>query len=162
MTASGWVSAGRTKLPTLTLAALIGLDGADQDIGLRPGVVDIDLRGRALGDEVVVALKIALRALELGLVLCQHAFGLLDLGVDLARVEREQQIAFIDLGAILEMDGDDRGLQARFQRHAGNRRHHSDRIDVDRHRLALSLGKLDRDQPRSRRRLRAGAPAHPG
>ena len=185
MTASGAVSAGRTKFPILTLAALIrpengarmagialldlqivqcglvGLDGADQDIGLGLGVVDVDLGGGALADQVVEAFQVALRAVELGLILREHALGLLDLGVDLAGIEGEQQIALVDLGAVLEMHGDDGGFQPRLQRHARNRRHRSDRIDIDRHRLALGLGQLDRDHARTLRALRAGAGAHP-
>ena len=91
--------------------SLIGLDGAGQDVGLRPGIIDIDLRGGALGDEIGEATEIALRALELRLIPGQHPLGLFDLGVDLAAVEREQQIAFVDLGAVLEMHRDDRGFQ---------------------------------------------------
>ena len=64
---------------------LIGLDGRRQDVGLGFGVVDIDLRGRALADEVGVAAQIALRALELRPVPGERAFGLFDLGFDLAR-----------------------------------------------------------------------------
>ncbi len=64
---------------------LIGLDGADQDVGRRLGVVEIDLGGRALADQLAVATEIALRAFELGLIPDKHAFGLFDLGVDLAR-----------------------------------------------------------------------------
>ena len=130
---------------------LIGLDGAGQDVGLGLGVIDIDLRGGALADQIAVAADVALRAFELGLILGQHALGLFDLGVDLARVEREQQIAFVDLGAVLEMHRDDGGFEPRFQRHAGNRRHHSDRVDIDGHRLALRLGQLDRDHARALR-----------
>ena len=48
---------------------------------------------------------------KLRLVAGQDALGLFDLGVDLAAVEREQQIAFVDPGAVLEMHGDDRGFQ---------------------------------------------------
>ena len=140
---------------------LIGLDGAGQDVGLGPGVVDIDLRGRTLGDEIVVAAQVALRALELRLVLGEHAFGLLDLGVDLAAVQREQQIAFVDLGAVLEMHRDDGGLQPRLQRHAGDRRHHSDRIDIDGHGFALRLGQFDGNHPRPLRTLGVAAAAHP-
>ena len=140
---------------------LVGLDGADQDIGLGLGVIDVDLGGRALADQVAVAPEVALRAFELGLILRQHPLGLLDLGVDLAGVEGEQQIAFVDLGAVLEMDRDDGGFDPRLQRHARNRRHRSDRIDVDRHRFAFGLGQFDRDHPRALRSLRAGAGAHP-
>ena len=128
---------------------LIGLDGAGQDVGLRPGVVDIDLRGRALADQIVVAAQVALRAFELRLILGEHALGLLDLRVDLAAVEREQQIAFVDLGAVLEMHRDDGGLQPRLQRHAGDRRHHPDRVDIDGHGLALGLGQFDGNDPRA-------------
>ena len=140
---------------------LIGLDGAGQDVGLRLGVVDIDLRGGALGDEVVEAAEVALRALELRLVSGEHALGLLDLGVDLAAVQREQQIAFADLGAVLEMNRDDGGLQPRLQRHAGDRRHHSDRIDIDGHGFALRLGQLNGNHPRPLRALGVAAAAHP-
>ena len=140
---------------------LIGLDGAGQDVGLGPGVVDIDLRGRALADEIVVAAQVALRALELRLVLGEHALGLLDLGVDLAAVQREQQIAFVDLGAVLEMHRDDGGLQPRLQRHAGDRRHHSDRVDIDGHGFALRLGQFDGNHPRPLRTLGVAAAAHP-
>ena len=140
---------------------LIGLDGADQDFGLGLGVIDIDLRGRALGDEIVVAAEIALRALELGLVLGERPLGLLDLGVDLARVERKQQIAFVDLGAVFEVDRDDGGLDSRLQRHAGNRRHRSDRIDIDGHELALRLGQFDRHRARALRSLGTGAATRP-
>ena len=64
---------------------LIGLDGGVQDIGLGLGVIDIDLRGGALGDEIGVAADVALRAFELRLVLGERALGLLDLRIDLAR-----------------------------------------------------------------------------
>ena len=141
--------------------SLIGLDGAGQDVGLRLGVIDIDLRGRALGDEIGEAAEVALRALELRLVAGEHALGLLDLGVDLAAVQREQQIAFADLGAVLEMHRDDGGLQPRLQRHAGDRRHHSDRIDVDGHGFALRLCQLDGNHPRPLRALGVAAAAHP-
>ena len=99
-------------------------------------------------------------AVELRLIPGEHALGLLDLGVDLARVEGEQQIALVDPGAVLEMHRDDGGLDPRLQRHAGNRRHRPDRIDIDRHRLALGLGQFDRDHARTLRSLRTGA-AHP-
>jgi hypothetical protein len=91
--------------------SLIGLDGAGQDVGLRPGIIDIDLRGGALGDEIGEAAEVALRSLELRLIPGQNPLGLFDLGIDLAAVEREQQIAFVDLGAVLEMHCDDRGFQ---------------------------------------------------
>ena len=45
----------------------------------------IDLGGRALADQIAVTPEIALRAFELRLILGEHALGLLDLGVDLAR-----------------------------------------------------------------------------
>ena len=135
---------------------LIRLDGADQDIGLGLGVIDIDLRGGALADQVAVTPDVALRAFELGLILGEHALGLLDLGVDLTRVERKQQIALVDLGAVFEMHRDDGGLDPRFQRHAGDRRDRSDRIDIDRHRLAHRLGQFDRDHARPRRSLHTG------
>ena len=105
---------------------MIGLDGADQNIGLGLGVIDIDLGGRALDDEIGIAPEVALRALKLRLILGQHALGLLDLGIDLTCIEREQQVALGDLGAVLEMHGDDGGLKTRFQRDAGNRRHRPD------------------------------------
>jgi len=76
---------------------LIGLDRAGQNIGLGFGIIEVDLRGGALADQIAIAPDIALRALELGLILGEHALGLLDLGVDLTRVEGKQQIAFIDL-----------------------------------------------------------------
>ncbi len=140
---------------------LIGLDGADQDIGLGLGVVDADLGGGALADQVVEALDVTLRALELRLILRQHPYGLLDLGVDLPRIEGKQQIALVDPGAVLEMHGDDGGFQPRLQRHARNRRHRSDRIDIHRYRLALGRGQFNRNHPRTLRALRTGAGAHP-
>ena len=140
---------------------LIGLDGAGQDVGLGLGIIDIDLRGGALADEVVEAAKVALRALELRLVLDEYALGLFDLGVDLAAIEREQQIAFVDLGTVLEMHRDDGGFQPRFQRHAGDRRHHPDRVDVDGHGFALRLGEFNRNHARALRPLSVGAAAHP-
>ena len=124
---------------------LIRLDGADQHVGLGLGIVEVDLGGRALADQIGVTPKITLGAFELRLILGEHALGLFDLGIDLARVEREQHVAFVDLGAVLEMHLDDGGFEPRFQRHAGDRRHRPDRIDIDRHRLALRLGQFDRD-----------------
>ncbi len=56
----------------------------DQRIGQGLGVVDIDLRGGALADEIGVAAQVALRAFELRLVLGERALGLLDLRIDLA------------------------------------------------------------------------------
>ena len=67
-----------------------------------------------------------------------------------------------DLGAVLEMHRDDGGLEPRLQRDAGDRRHRSDRIDIDRHRLALGLGQLRPETTRGRcGALGAGAAAHP-
>jgi hypothetical protein len=140
---------------------LVGLDGADQDIGLGLGVVDVDLGGGALADQVVEAPEVTLCAFELGLILRQHALGLLDLGVDLARIEGEQQIALVDPGAVFEMHGNDGGFQPRLERHARNRRHRPDRIDIDRHRLALGRGQFNRNHPRTLWALRAGAGPHP-
>ena len=134
---------------------------AGQDVGLGLGIIDIDLRGGALADEIVETAKVALRALELRLVLGEHALGLFDLGVDLAAIEREQQIAFVDLGAVLEMHRDDGGFQPRFQRHAGDRRHHPDRVDIDGHGFALRLGEFNRNHARALRPLGVGAAAHP-
>lgn len=127
---------------------LIGLDSGGQGVGLRLGVINVDLRGGALADQVGEAAEIALGTLELRLILGQRPLGLLDLGVDLAAVEREQQIAFRDLGAVLEMHRDDGGLDPRFQRHAGDWRHGPDRIDVDGDGFALGLGQFDRDHAR--------------
>ena len=73
---------------------LIGLDGADQNIGLGLGIVEVDLGGSALADQIAEAPDIALRAFEARLILGEHALGLLDLRVDLARIERKQHIAF--------------------------------------------------------------------
>ena len=56
-------------------------------------------------------MQIAPGALELGLVLGEHPLGLLNLGVDLACIQRKQQIAFVDPGAVLEMERHDRSLQ---------------------------------------------------
>ena len=140
---------------------LVGLDGSGQDVSRRLGVVEIDLRGGALADQFAVAPDIAQRAFELGLVLRQHPLGLLDLGVDLARIEREQQVAFVDLGAVLEMDRHDGGFQPRLQRHAGDRRDGSVGVDIDGHGLALRLRQFDRDHPRALRPLCAGVAPHP-
>jgi hypothetical protein len=173
MTASGAVSAGPSRkwraddgVALLDLqivqCGLIRLDRADQNIGLGFGIIEVDLRGGALADQIAVTPDIALRAFKLGLILGEHALGLLDLGVDLTRVEGKQQIAFIDLGAVFEVDRDDGGFDPRFQRHAGNRRHRPDRIDIDRHRLAFRLGQFDRDHARALRSLGTGAAAGPG
>ena len=141
---------------------LIGLDRAGQNIGLGFGIIEVDLRGGALADQIAVAPDIALRAFELSLILGEHALGLIDLGIDLARIEGKQQIAFIDLGAVFEMDRNDGGFDSRFQRHAGNRGHGSDRIDIDRHSLAFRLGQFNRDHARALRSLGTGAAARPG
>src|SRR6266478_4908835 len=117
--------------------------------------------GGALADQVAEAPEIALRALELGLILGEHALGLFDLGVDLAGIESKQEIAFTDLRAVFEMDRDDGGFDPRFQRDAGNGRHRSDRIDIDRHGLAFSLGQFNRDHARALRSLGARSAAHP-
>ena len=140
---------------------LIGLDRRIEDIGLGLGVIDIDLRGRALGDEIGVAAQVALRAFELGLVLGERALGLLDLRIDLPRVEREQEVALVHPGAVLEMHGDDGGLQPRLQRDAGDRRHHADGVDIDGNRLALGLGNFHSYDAGTLRRLGAGIAAHP-
>ena len=127
MVAIGVVSAWRTKLPTLTLAALmrpvigardgaiaeldfqifeqalVGFDGRAEDVGLGLGVVEIDHRGGALGDQIGVARDVALGAGELRAVARDSAFGLRDLRLDGAAVEGEQQLALLDLGAVAEM-----------------------------------------------------------
>ena len=84
----------------------------------------------------------------------EHALGLLDLRVDLTRQSSvNRRSPSLDLGAVLEMHRDDRGLEPRLQRDAGDRRHRADRVDIDRHRLAFGLGQIDRDHARTRRRL---------
>ena len=64
----------------------------------------IDLGSSALADQVAETSDIALRAFELRLILGEHALGLLDLRVDLPRIERKQHIALIDPGAVFEMN----------------------------------------------------------
>ena len=61
------------------------------DLGLR--VVERDHGGGVLGDQLGVALHVALGLLQLRLRAGDHRFDALDLGLDLPAVEREQQIA---------------------------------------------------------------------
>ena len=51
--------------------------------------------GGVLGDQIGVARDVALGLLELRLGAGDHAFGVLDLGVDRAAVEREQKVALL-------------------------------------------------------------------
>ncbi len=119
------MSAGRTKLPTFTAAALMRpadrrghgakaalylevfeqalarLDGGAEDVGLRLGVVEIDHRRGVLADQLGIAADIALGAGELRLIARQAALGGLDLGVHHPAIEREQLVARVDMGAVL-------------------------------------------------------------
>ena len=68
---------------------LVRLNCPGEDIGLRLGIIDIDLRRRALADQVAVAFQIALGTGKLRLIACERPLRLFDLCVDLAGVERE-------------------------------------------------------------------------
>ena len=101
--------------------ALIGLDRRAINFGLGLGVVEIDGRRRRLGDQIGIAGDVAHGAVELGLVAGDGAFGLRDLGLDGAAIEREQQVALLDLLAVAEMHADDVGVDARLDGDAGDR-----------------------------------------
>ena len=125
MVAIGVVSAWRTKLPTFTLATLMrpeigARDGAIAELDLQivqQALVGLDARraktsawvlalsrlmtGVALlADQIGVARDVALGAVELGLSRAIAAFGLRDLRFDRPAIEREQQLALLDMGAV--------------------------------------------------------------
>ena len=141
---------------------MIRLDGADQHVGLGLGIIHVDLGGSALADQIGETPDVALCAFQACLIPGEHALGLLDLRVDLARIERKQHIAFGDFGAVLEMHPQDGGFDPRLQCDARNRRHCPDRVDIDRYRFALRFSNFDRDDARTLRSLSAGAAAGPG
>ena len=129
--------------------------GGAPDVDLGPGVVELDLRGRVLGDQLGVALKIALVLLELRLGADQHRLQVADLRLDGAAVEREQQVALLHHGAVVEMHADDLGFEPRLDGDAGDRGHGAEQFDLQRHPLLFG----DRDDDRHAARLRRSAAA---
>ena len=108
--------------------ALVGFDGRGVDLGLGLGVIEIDHRGCVLGDQVGVADDVAHSAGKLRAVAGDGALGLRDLRFDGAAVEGEQGVALLDLGAVAEMHGGDRGIDPRLDGDAGDRRDVAKRI----------------------------------
>ena len=82
------------------------------DRGLGLGVVEIGDRRRVLRDQLGVAADVALGAFELRLVARDVAFGLEDLRLDRAAVERDQEIALLHARAVGEMDLGDLAVDA--------------------------------------------------
>ena len=78
---------------------------------------------------------VALGLLELGLVLADLRFDLGELRLQGAGIELEQQVAFLDQRAFLDIDLHDLAVEARLELDRGNRLHRADGFDDDRHRL---------------------------
>ena len=136
-------------------------DGRGVDLGLGLGVIEIDHRGCVFGDQVGVADDVAHSAGKLRAVAGDGALGLRDLRFDGAAVEGEQGVALLDLGAVAEVHGGDRGIDPRLDGDAGDRRDAAKQIDPHRHRLALDGGDFDRHHVGRALRARGDAVAGP-
>ena len=75
-------------------------------------LLSVTMRGGVLGDQFGVALDVALGLLELRLGAGDHRLDALDLRLDRAAVEREQHVALLDHGAVVEMHADDFAVDA--------------------------------------------------
>ena len=73
-----------------------------------------------------------------------------------ARIELEQQVAFLDQRALLDIDLHDLAVEARLDLDRGDRLHRADRLDDDRHRL---LGDRGDDDGHGAARIGAAAAA---
>ena len=123
---------------------MIGLDRRGEHLGLGLGVIEIDHRRCVFGDQVGIARHVAFGAGKLRPVAGDHAFGLRDLRLDGAAIEREQQVALFDRLTIAEMHGHDGGIDAGLDGNAGDRRDAAERLDAHRDLFALGHGHFDR------------------
>ena len=73
-----------------------------------------------------------MKTLELGAIALEIGFALPQLGPDRTVIERKQEIALLDLLALLEMDLGDLAIDARLDHHGGDRLDGADRADLDR------------------------------
>jgi hypothetical protein len=139
---------------------LVGLLRGREHRRLGLGIVEIGHRRGVLRHQLGVAADVPLGALELRLVARDVAFGLQDLRLDRAAVERDQEIALLHARAIGEMHPENFAVDARLDRDACHRRDGAERLDLHRCRLLHRLGDLDGDRARRGlllRRLRGRA-----
>ena len=121
------------------------------------GVVEIELRRRAAGDEVGVTRHVALGLFERGLVLGELGLGAVDLGPHLPRVEFDQRVAGLDRRSVGDQHLVDRRVEMRPQRHRGDRLRRADLVELPRQVFAGGVADDDDDRrPRRRCRGRRG------
>jgi hypothetical protein len=88
-----------------------------------------------------------LRLLERCLRTVNDRLDALHVGFDLPAIEREQQLALFDMGAVAEMDARDCGIDLRLDGDTGDRGHTAERTDAHRHGFAHSGRDFDRNGP---------------
>jgi hypothetical protein len=79
---------------------LVGLDLGFVAAHRGVGVIDSLLRHRADGQELVIAVRVYLVVLVGGLVLAEHAESIVELRLVVGRVDLEQHLARLDVGAL--------------------------------------------------------------
>jgi len=97
----------------------------------------------ALGDQLGVATNVAFGAFQCRAVALGIAEFFVELGLQRAVIEREQEITRLDVGAVLEMDFDDQGVDARLHRNTGDGRNGAQCFEPHRHVFLHRLGHLD-------------------
>ena len=136
----------------------IGINGGAPERHLGPRVVERDLGGGVLGDELGVAGNIAFGLLELRLRSLEQPLHLPDLGLQRAAVEGEQGITLPHHHAIAKVHADDLAVDACLDRDASDRRNAAKRLDTNGDGLLGGCRDLDRNRPGNRaRRLGDGA-----
>ena len=120
--------------------------------GLDAGAPGVDLRDRRLErlprhgvllDQRLVPRDVLLVAREVGLGLRQLALRLLHHGGELARIDRVEQVALLDLAALREVHGLQHALDARTNLDLGVAARDADPFHVDRHVTLDDVDDLD-------------------
>jgi hypothetical protein len=104
------------------------------------------------GQQLLVALEIELRALELRLVARLHGLRLLERRLERALIDLEQRIARLDLLALVEQHLGDLAVDAGAYRHCLERLHGAEPAHVNRHVLRLRRAGHDRNRGSGQRR----------
>ncbi len=130
------------------------------DLGLR--VVERDHGGRVLGDELGVALHVALGLLELRLRAGDDGFDALDLGLDRRLSSVNSRSPCLTLAPSLKWTSVISLSRRVLTATLADRRHGAERLEAHRHGFLHRVGDLDRDRARpTRRGLRDGAAGPP-
>jgi hypothetical protein len=127
----------------------VALDRSTKCFRLRLGIFNIELWPGALHQQVSIAAQVAFCAVELCPVASERSLRLGDLRFNRAGIERDQDVALLDKGAVGEMNADDLIVEPRLDRDTRHCGHGAERLDLYRSLLTGRRCDLDRDCTRA-------------